>query len=35
MEITAFNTLAFILIPIFAASLGGWVGAFRGKKYQE
>lgn len=35
MEITAFNTVAFILIPIFAASLGGWVGAFWGKKYQE
>lgn len=35
MELTTFNVLAFILIPILAAFFGGWVGAFFGKKYQE
>lgn len=35
MELTTFNIWAFILIPVLAAAIGGWVGAFFGKKYQE
>ena len=35
MEPTVFNIGAYILIPILAAVLGGWVGAFFGNKYQK
>lgn len=35
MEPTAFNIGAYVLIPILAAVLGGWVGAFFGNKYQK
>lgn len=35
MEPTTFNIGAYILIPILAAVLGGWVGAFFGNKYQK
>lgn len=35
MEPTTFNIGAYILIPIFAAVLGGWVGAYFGNKYQK
>lgn len=32
---TTFNILGYILIPLFAAVLGGWVGAYFGGKYQS
>ena len=35
MEPTTFNIGAYVLIPILAAVLGGWVGAFFGNKYQK
>lgn len=35
MEPTTFIISAYILIPILAAVLGGWVGAFFGNKYQK
>jgi len=35
MELTTFNIGAYILIPILAAVLGGWVGAYFGNKYQR
>ena len=35
MEWTLLNTIAFILIPILTAVLGGWIGAYFGNKYRE
>lgn len=35
MELTTFNIIAYILIPILTAVIGGWVGAYLGSKYQE
>ena len=35
MEWTLINTIAFILIPILTAVLGGWIGAYFGNKYRE
>ena len=35
MEPTTFNIGAYIIIPILAAVIGGWVGAFFGNKYQK
>lgn len=35
MESTTIIILAYIIIPIFAAVLGGWVGAYFGRKYQD
>lgn len=35
MESITFNIGAYILIPILAAVLGGWIGAFFGNKYQK
>ncbi len=35
MEPTTFNIGAYVLIPILAAVLGGWVGAFFGNIYQK
>ena len=35
MEMTTFNIIAYILIPIMTAVIGGWVGAYFGSKYQE
>ena len=35
MEPTTFNIGAYVLIPILATVLGGWVGAFFGNKYQK
>lgn len=35
MEPTTFNIFVYILTPILAAVLGGWVGAYFGSKYQK
>lgn len=35
MESISFNLGAYIVIPILAAVLGGWIGAFFGNKYQK
>lgn len=35
MEPTSFNIIIYILTPILAAVLGGWVGAYWGSRYQE
>ena len=35
MEQISFNVWAYIFIPIIAAALGGWVGAYFGNKYQQ
>lgn len=35
MESTTINIWVYTLTPILAAVLGGWVGAYFGKKYQE
>ena len=35
MEWTLLNTIAFILIPILTAVLGGWIGDYFGNKYRE
>ena len=35
MEPNTFNILVYILTPILAAVLGGWVGAYFGTKYQK
>ena len=35
MELTWLNLVAYILIPILTAGIGGWVGAFLGDKYRK
>ena len=35
MEWSFLNVLAFVLVPILTAGLGGWVGAYFGNKYRE
>ena len=35
MELTWLNLVAYILIPILTAGIGGWVGAFFGDKYRK
>ena len=35
MEWTVLNILAFVLVPILTAGVGGWVGAYFGNKYRE
>ena len=35
MEWTFLNILAFVLVPILTAGVGGWVGAYFGNKYRE
>lgn len=35
MESTTFNILAYVFIPLLAAVIGGWVGAYYSSKYQE
>ena len=35
MELTTLNIVAYILVPILTAGLGGWVGAYLGNKYRE
>ena len=35
MEWTFLNILAFVLVPILTAGLGGWIGAYFGNKYRE
>lgn len=35
MEPTAFGIISYVIIPIFTAVLGGWIGAYFGRKYQE
>ena len=35
MELRAAEIIIYVLIPIFTAVLGGWVGAYLGNKYRE
>ena len=35
MQWSFLNVLAFILVPILTAGLGGWIGAYFGNKYRE
>lgn len=35
MELTWLNLVAYILIPILTAGIGGWVGAYFGDKYRR
>ena len=35
MEWTWLNFIAFILIPLLTAGIGGWVGAYFGDKYRK
>ncbi|MBP5229217.1 MAG: hypothetical protein J6Z32_03625 [Bacteroidales bacterium] len=35
MEVNTLSVIIYILVPILAAVLGGWIGAFWGNKYRE